>query len=187
MKNLFSIISLAFVFFISCKHKNTFLAEPYDPRLPILSMQGNNMLGCYVNEKPYISPRVSQRRENASLRKIAQDSIEFSHFILPMENKDTIWSLNNLTLKFILPIQDTQNGTPMNKNDLIQYLGGKSFSLDGQNAKVSVRSKYYPQKGNIQFLVTKGNILAGTFYFEIQDSTSVTKFTSGRFDFSRFN
>lgn len=187
MKTLIPIISFAFVFLTSCKNKNTFLAEPYDPRLPILSMQGNNMLGCYVNEKPYISPRVSQRRENASLRKTSQDSIAFSHFILPVENKDTIWSLNNLTLRFVVPIQDTQNGTPIDKNDLIQYLGGKSFSLDGQNAKVYVRSKNFPQKGNIQFLMTPDNILAGTFYFEIKDSTSVTKFTSGRFDFSRFN
>lgn len=173
--------------FLGQCNKATFIAEPYDSRLPIFTEQGYNISGCYINDTAYRSPSFCTSNNCYELTKVSNNQLRFSIIGLtnPTSRQNTPKQIN-----FYLTTDKA-----INEKLKIETLKGKTFSLDNSNKSYATFTNKHDLspddlksfKGKILFVNSEHEILAGTFYFEIQDSTSVTKFTSGRFDFSRFN
>lgn len=174
------------IFFLGKCNQATFIAEPYDSRLPIFTEEGYNLGGCYINDIAYRSPQFCESNKCYELKKEGENQLRFS--IIGLQDPVTIPSLPAKQINFYLTTDEKINDTLK-----IEALKGKTFSLDSmQNSYATFTDKYKitPNdfksfKGKITFTSPEREILAGTFYFEIQDSTKVTKFTSGRFDFEK--
>lgn len=148
------------LFFQSCDN-TTFVAEPFDPRLPVYSSEGRNTMGAYVN---------------GEIVKDIDDSCSLTYGCHPKlyESKivDTVRFDFGFSFHFKLvddEFSEVEDALPFARGKIYTFGAENSASYHGENAI----------EGIIRFDNSGGNIISGTFYF-ITDTYEVT---SGRFDY----
>lgn len=134
-----------------------YVAEPYDPRLPIYSTEGRNVMGAYVNGSPLV--QIDDLGDNLSSQ-VIEDTVYFN-FGFQLRFKFVDEAIANATNPF-----SVLEGNEYQFNEQYQV------SLDGEPAI----------EGKIQFVDTPANYLSGTFYFTTENS----EVTNGRFDYTYF-
>ena len=138
-----------------------FVAEPYDPRLPVYSTNGRNTMGAYVNNNPVTDIRRSCDVDASCAAgldyRVIDDSIFFDfgfHFEFHLVNEE---------------FDNDSSG--------IERLKGATYQLNDES--VALHENEESIEGKIEFVETNANFLSGTFYFR----TEHYEVTNGRFDY----